>query len=71
MDTLIVGDTRVSKTRLFDLLIAQAIARGEPVIIIDPRGITATENARGSVNHFGRGDRFIYFHPLHPEVGLH
>ena len=34
--TLIVGSTRVGKTRLFDVLIAQAIFRGEAVIIIDP-----------------------------------
>jgi len=36
--TLIVGSTGFGKTRLFDLLIAQAIARHEPVIIIDPKG---------------------------------
>ena len=36
--TLIVGSTRVGKTRLFDILIAQAILRGETVIIIDPKG---------------------------------
>lgn len=66
--TLIVGTTRVGKTRLFDLLIAQAIERGEPVIIIDPKGDHGlASNARRVCEALGQGDRFIYFHPAHPE----
>jgi conjugal transfer pilus assembly protein TraD len=66
--TLIVGTTRVGKTRMFDLLIAQAIARGEPVIIIDPKGDHGlAENARKVCEARQQGDRFIYFHPAHPE----
>jgi conjugal transfer pilus assembly protein TraD len=66
--TLIVGTTRVGKTRLFDLLIAQAISRGEPVIIIDPKGDHGlAHNARKVCEALGQSDRFIYFHPAHPE----
>jgi len=66
--TLIVGATGVGKTRLFDLLITQAIARGEPVIIIDPKGDHGlAENARRVCEAIGQPDRFIYFHPAHPE----
>jgi conjugal transfer pilus assembly protein TraD len=66
--TLIVGTTRVGKTRLFDLLIAQAICRGEPVIVIDPKGDHGlANNARRVCEALGQGDRFIYFHPAHPE----
>ena len=66
--TLIVGATGVGKTRLFDLLIAQAIVRGEPVIIIDPKGDHGlAENARRVCESIGQSDRFIYFHPAHPE----
>ncbi|GAB1392988.1 conjugative transfer system coupling protein TraD [Rhodocyclaceae bacterium] len=66
--TLIVGTTRVGKTRLFDLLIAQAICRGEPVIIIDPKGDHGlAHNARKVCEALGQADRFIYFHPAHPE----
>lgn len=36
--TLIAGTTGAGKTRLFELLILQAILRREPVIIIDPKG---------------------------------
>lgn len=66
--TLIVGTTRVGKTRLFDLLIAQAIFRGETVIIIDPKGDHAlARNARAACEASGAGDRFVYFHPAHPD----
>lgn len=66
--TLIVGATGVGKTRLFDLLIAQAIVRGEPVIIIDPKGDPGlAENARRICEALGQPDRFIYFHPAHPD----
>jgi conjugal transfer pilus assembly protein TraD len=66
--TLIVGSTGVGKTRLFDLLIGQAIARGEPVIIIDPKGDHGlASNARKVCEALGQPDRFVYFHPAHPE----
>lgn len=66
--TLIVGATGVGKTRLFDLLIAQAIARHEPVIIIDPKGDHGlAENARRVCAALGQAERFVYFHPAHPD----
>lgn len=66
--TLIVGSTRVGKTRLFDVLIAQAIFRGETVIIIDPKGDHGlAQNARAVCDATGEGDRFVYFHPAHPD----
>ncbi len=36
--TLVLGTTRVGKTRLAELLIAQDIARGDTVIVFDPKG---------------------------------
>jgi len=66
--TLIVGTTRVGKTRLLDLLITQAIVRGEPVIIIDPKGDHGLpENARRVCEAIGQPEKFVYFHPAHPE----
>ena len=66
--TLIVGTTRVGKTRLLDLLITQAIVRGEPVIIIDPKGDHGlAENARRVCQALGQPEKFVYFHPAHPE----
>ena len=36
--TLVLGTTRVGKTRLAELLIAQDIRRGEVVVVFDPKG---------------------------------
>ena len=66
--TLLVGTTRVGKTRMMELLIGQAIIRGEAVIIIDPKGDHAlAENARRICEAMGQPERFVYFHPAHPE----
>ena len=65
---LIVGTTGSGKTRLFDLLISQAIARNEAVIIIDPKGDKELrDNARRACEAMGQPDRFINFHPAFPE----
>ena len=66
--TLLVGTTRVGKTRMMELLIGQAIIRNETVIIIDPKGDHAlAENARRICEAMGQPERFVYFHPAHPE----
>ncbi|MDD5539000.1 MAG: conjugative transfer system coupling protein TraD, partial [Candidatus Omnitrophica bacterium] len=66
--TLILGTTRAGKTRLYDLLISQAIERDEPVIIIDPKGDKELkENAQKACERIGAPERFAYFHPAHPE----
>lgn len=69
--TLIVGTTRVGKTRMLDILIAQAIMRGEPVIIIDPKGDRGlANNAKRVCELMGRPDAFLFFHPAHPEESV-
>ncbi|MFZ1545923.1 MAG: type IV secretion system DNA-binding domain-containing protein, partial [Candidatus Nitrotoga sp.] len=66
--TLLVGTTRVGKTRMMELLIGQAIIRNETVIIIDPKGDHAlAENAKRICAAMGHPERFVYFHPAHPE----
>jgi len=66
--TLLVGTTRVGKTRMMELLIGQAIIRNETVIIIDPKGDHAlAENAKRICAAMGQPERFVYFHPAHPE----
>lgn len=65
--TLITGSTGVGKTRLFDVLIAQAILRDEVVIIIDPKGDEGlARNAERICERMGRPDKFVYFNPAHP-----
>ena len=66
--TLIVGTTGAGKTRCFDLLISQAIAKGECVIIIDPKGdAEMRDNARAACEEVGRIGDFEMFHPAFPE----
>ena len=66
--TLVVGTTRVGKSRFFDLMIGQAIARGETVIIIDPKGDHAlASNAQKMCEILGQPERFKFFHPAVPE----
>lgn len=72
--TLIVGTTGAGKTRLFDLLISQAILRGDAVIIIDPKGDhELASNARRAciaksvADGRGANDRkFFFFNPAFP-----
>lgn len=69
--TLLVGTTRVGKTRMMELLIGQAILRGECVIIIDPKGDHAlAEHAKCICEKMGQPERFVYFHPAHPEKSV-
>lgn len=63
----IFGATGSGKTRTLDHLISQAIARGEAVIVIDPKGDKDLCAAmRQTCEYFGQGHRFKYFHPAFP-----
>ena len=44
--TLILGTTRVGKTRLAEILIAQDIRRGDVVIVFDPKGYADNGNTQ-------------------------
>src|SRR5690554_4194229 len=71
--TLVAGTTGAGKTRWFDLAIAQCIARGEPVIVIDPKGDKGlAETCRQTCERLGgeHRSRFKYFHPAHPEKSI-
>lgn len=69
LHTLIVGTTGSGKTRLFDLLISQAILRGESVIILDPKGDKEmSENARRACELAGDVSRYKHFHPAFPDT---
>ena len=69
--TLIIGTTGSGKTRCFDLLISQAVLRGETVFIIDPKGDhDLMEKAQRACEMLGRGDKFVSFHPAFPEQSI-
>lgn len=65
--TIIIGTTGAGKTRMFDLLIAQYIAAGYSVIILDPKGdADMCESARNGARELQDRD-IAYFHPAFPE----
>jgi conjugal transfer pilus assembly protein TraD len=67
--TLLVGTTRAGKTRLLDLWVAQAVRRGEPVIIWDPKGDKGlSECAQKACIAAKRPNDYIFFSPAFPEI---
>jgi len=67
--TLVLGTTRVGKTRLAELLIAQDIRRGEVVIVFDPKGdIDLLRRVFAEAERAGRAAEFFLFHLGHPEI---
>jgi hypothetical protein len=67
--TLVLGTTRVGKTRLAELLITQDIRRGEVVIVFDPKGdVDLLRRIYAEAERAGRADEFFMFHLGHPEI---
>jgi conjugative coupling factor TraD (TOL family) len=67
--TLVLGTTRVGKTRLAELLIAQDVRRGDVVIVFDPKGDPdLLRRVYGEAVRAGRADSFYLFHLGFPEA---
>ncbi len=67
--TLVLGTTRVGKTRLAELLIAQDIRRGDVVIVFDPKGDAGLlKRVYAEARRNGRADEFLMFHLGYPEA---
>ncbi len=65
---IVVGTTRVGKTRLAELLIAQDIHRGDVVIVLDPKGdADLLKRLYIEAMLAGRLDDLMVFHLSHPE----
>lgn len=66
---MVYGTTRVGKTRLAQLLIEQDIARGDVVIVFDPKGdVDLLLGMYAAAIRHGRVDDFQLFHLGFPEV---
>lgn len=60
----IIATTGAIKTRLAALILAQLVARGDTVIILDPKGDSELrEIARAACIHAGNPDKFMMLHP--------
>jgi len=67
--TAIVGATGTGKTRGLELLIAQAILRNEPVVIIDPKGDNElVDRVYDFCCNSGRKKDFMFFSLAHPKL---
>lgn len=67
--TLVVGTTRVGKTRLAELQIAQDIQLGEVVFVFDPKGdVDLLQRIYTEALRAGRQDQMYIFHLGYPEV---
>ncbi len=60
----VIATTGAIKTRLVSLIMPQLVARGDVVVVIDPKGDQDLEGiCRASAEAAGRGDRFLKMHP--------
>ena len=67
--TLVLGTTRVGKTRLAEILIAQDIRRGDVVIVFDPKGdADLLRRIYAEAKRAGRTREFYLFHLGFPEI---
>jgi conjugative coupling factor TraD (TOL family) len=68
---LVLGTTRVGKTRLAELLIAQDIRRNEMVVVMDPKGdIDLLRRMFAEAKRAGRLDQFYIFHLGFPDISV-
>lgn len=67
--TLVLGTTRVGKTRLAELLITQDIRRGEVVIVFDPKGdVDLLKRMYAEACRSARQKDFYFFHLGNPQL---
>lgn len=67
--TLVLGTTRVGKTRLCELLVTQDIRRGEVVVVFDPKGDPALlRRMYAEARRAGREKDFYFFHLGYPDI---
>jgi len=67
--TLVLGTTRVGKTRLAEILITQDIRRGDVVIVFDPKGdADLLRRVYAEAKRAGRLKDLYMFHLGYPEV---
>jgi conjugative coupling factor TraD (TOL family) len=67
--TLVLGTTRVGKTRFAEVLITQDIRRGDVVIVFDPKGdVALLRRMYAEARRAGRENDFYFFHLGYPGV---
>lgn len=66
---IVLGTTRVGKTRMLEMLATQDIHAGHVTIVIDPKGDSELMlRLYAEAQRTGRGDQFYLFHLGYPEI---
>lgn len=66
---LVIGTTRVGKSRLLEVLVSQDIHIGNVVIVLDPKGdLGVLQRMYAEALRAGRADNFYFFHLGFPEL---
>lgn len=66
---VVLGTTRVGKTRFAEILITQDIHRGDVVIVVDPKGdVELLKRMYAEAARAGRAKDFWFFHLGYPEI---
>ncbi|MEC4749847.1 conjugative transfer system coupling protein TraD [Methylomicrobium sp. Wu6] len=69
--TIIFGTTGSGKTRAYEVMVTQAIHRGDTVIMIDPKGDKELRDRMElECARAGRSDAFLFFHPAFPRSSI-
>lgn len=69
--TIMFGTTGAGKTRAYEVMVTQAIHRGDTVIMIDPKGdIELRERMALECERAGRSDSYLFFHPAFPSTSI-
>lgn len=69
--TIMFGTTGSGKTRAYEVMVTQAIHRGDTVIMLDPKGDKdLRERMEMECERAGRKDAFLFFHPAFPKSSI-
>ena len=69
--TILFGTTGAGKTRAYEIMVTQAIHRGDTVIMIDPKGDKELRDRMElECKRAGRDDAFLFFHPAFPRTSI-
>jgi conjugal transfer pilus assembly protein TraD len=69
--TIMFGTTGAGKTRAYEVMVTQAIHRGDTVIMIDPKGDKELRDCMElECKRAGRDRSFLFFHPAFPRSSI-
>ncbi len=69
--TILFGTTGAGKTRAYEIMVTQAIHRGDTVIMLDPKGDKELRDRMElECKRAGRSDAFLFFHPAFPSPSI-